>query len=123
MSAIEDPGDWNVAPSVPTVKQAVSGLSSRAGRVPDIINCIVPYSDDLLLFGGDKSIWRMTGDPMSGGQLDLVTEQTGMGWGRPYTKDPNGILYFYGSRGSVYRWVPGQPVPERISLYTVERRL
>ena len=123
MSAVEDPNAWNVAPSIPTVRQAVSGISSRAGRVPDIVNCIVPYSDDLLLFGGDKSIWRMTGDPMSGGQLDLVTEQTGMGWGRPYTKDPNGVLYFYGSRGSVYRWVPGQPVPQRISMRSVERRV
>ena len=123
MSAVEQPNDFNNAPDIPNARQAISGANARAGRCPDVINCIIPYSDDLLLLGGDKSIWRMTGDPMAGGQLDQISDETGIAFGRPYTMDPNGGLYFYGSQGSVYRWVPGSATPERLSLHTIDRRL
>lgn len=123
MSAVEDPNDFNNAPDIPNARQAISGVNARAGRCPDIINCIIPYSDDLLLFGGDKSIWRMTGDPMAGGQFDQISDETGIAFGKPYTMDPNGVLYFYGTRGSVYRWVPGEATPDRLSLYSIDRRL
>jgi hypothetical protein len=37
-----------------------------------------------------------------------------MAWGRPFCMDPSGVIYFFGSRGGVYRMVPGQQ-PIRIS--------
>lgn len=114
MSAVGDPQDWDNDPAVPTPTQAISGNNSMAGRVPDIINAICPISDDLLLFGCDSSIWRLTGDPMAGGQLDLVTNTTGMSFGRPYCLDSEGVLYFFGSRGGLYAMHPGGK-PEKIS--------
>lgn len=122
MSAIDDPYDWDIYPPVVTSAQAIAGTASRAGQTPDIINAMVSYNDDLLYFGGDRSIYRLTGDPMSGGQMDLITDVTGMSFGRPYTKDPDGNLFFFGSRGGVYV-MPYGGIPTRLSRDRIERRM
>lgn len=122
MSAINDVTDWDYFPQIPSAKQACSSTNTRAGRVPDIINAIAVYSDDILLFGGDRSIWQLSGDPMSGGVLDLVTDETGMAFGRPYCKDPQGTLWFFGSTGGLFYMVPGQR-PRRASVTRVEKAL
>lgn len=114
MSAVDDFDDWDFGPPDVTVTQAVLGNNSDAGRCPDIINAIIPYSDDLLLFGGDHTIYRMTGDPMAGGRLDRVTDITGIAFGNTWAKDERGVVYFFGSRGGVFRMVPGA-IPEQIS--------
>jgi hypothetical protein len=126
MSAKDDPLNWDFFPPVPSETQAVAGSiageDSAAGRSPDLINTVVSYSDDVLLFGCDREIWQMSGDPASGGRIDLVSDVTGMSFGRPWTKDPNGVLYFFGSRGGLYRMVPGRH-PERVSVNRIERTL
>jgi hypothetical protein len=108
MSALGDATDWNYFPNTITATQAVAGTISRAGVAPDVITALVPYSDDLLLIGGDHSIYRMTGDPMAGGQMDLVTDVIGMAFGQSWDKDPNGVLYFLSSRGTLYGMQPGK---------------
>lgn len=122
MSALGDAHDWDQFPSVIKSTQAISGNNARAGLCPDIVNTIIPYNDDLCLFGGDHSIWRLTGDPMSGGQFDLVSDITGISFGRPWCKDPRGILYFFGSRGGIYAMTP-TGLPERLTRDTIEREL
>ena len=122
MSAVGNPDDWNPFPLVRLVTQAIRGSLSKAGLVPDIVNCLIPYSDDFLYFGGDRQIWRLTGDPLQGGQFDLVTDETGISFGRPYVKDPLGNLYFFGSRGGVYVMSPSGP-PRRITLGAIERTM
>lgn len=120
MSAVDNPRNWNYAPSPTLATQAVAGNNAEAGLVGDLINCMIPYSDDLLIFGCDHSIWVMRGDPMAGGQIDRVSDTIGMAWGRPFCKDPTGAIYFFGSRGGIYRMQPGS-VPERISQAVEER--
>lgn len=122
MSAIGNPNNWDTFPQIPSASQAASWSSAKAGLVPDIINAMVPWNDDAMLFGGDKSIWQLSGDPMAGGVLDLITDETGMSFGRPYCKDPSGILWFFGSTGGLYRMIPGE-IPQRASLGRVERQL
>jgi hypothetical protein len=122
MSAIGDPTNWDLFPPVVNPGQAVSGTISRAGLVPDVVNALIPYNDDLMLFGGDHSIYRLTGDPMSGGQMDLVTDVTGIAFGHAWDKDPQGILYFMSSRGALYAWPPGGRIIE-LSLGKFEQRL
>lgn len=122
MSAIGDPTDWDLFPPVVNPGQAVAGTISRAGLVPDIINSVIPYNDDLLLFGGDRSIFRLTGDPMSNGQMDLVTDVVGIAFGRAWDKDPQGNLYFLSSRGALYVMPPGRQIRE-LSLGKFEQRL
>lgn len=122
MSAIFQPDNWDQFPQVPSAAQAVSAENSKAGKIPDVVNTIIPYNDDLCLFGGDHSIWRLTGDPMAGGQLDLVTDETGISFGRPWTKDPMGRLWFVGSRGSLYM-MSGTGQLDRVSEHRVSRSL
>lgn len=114
MSAVNDPRDWNYSPTSTSESQAVAGNNSPAGKVGDAITSLVPYSDDVLLIGGDHSIYAITGDPMAGGRIDLISESIGMAWGRPYCKDPAGVLWFFSSRCGIYRMVPGQLL-ERVS--------
>lgn len=127
MSAIDDPGDWDEFPPVVVSTQAIQGNNPRTGAstVPDLINALIPYSDDLLIFGGDRSIHRLTGDPMDDGQLHLVSDTVGMAFGNPWAKDPSGYIYFLGSKGGVWRMAPYAPLSEenRISRRTIERRL
>jgi len=122
LSKKDDPNNYDYFPPVPTETDAVAGNNSAAGLCPDIINAVVPYSEDILVFGGDHSIWMLVGDPAAGGRLELVSDITGMAFGRPWCKDPNGILYFFGSMGGIFRWAPGAK-PERISLNKIERQL
>lgn len=125
MSEQGKPFRWNQFPAsdqTALAQQAISGNNALAGTVPDIVNAFVPYNDDLAIFGGDASIWRMTGDPMAGGQIDLVSDVTGMSFGRPWCKDPRGIVYFFGSRGDLYAMAPGG-IPECLSHGRIRRRL
>lgn len=122
MSAVGDPHNWDLFPPVTLPTQAVSGNNSRAGRCPDIINAIIPYSDDLLIMGGDSSIWRMTGDPMAGGQLDLLSDVDGIAFGHAWDKDDSGALYFFGARGGLYKLSPSGGM-RKISSDAIDNRL
>lgn len=114
MSAIADPTNWNYfpVPIVPT--QAIAGNNSPFGLIGDVVTTLIPYSDDVLIFGGDHTIYQLNGDPLSGGQLDLITDSIGMAWGIPWCKGPDGTLYFVSNRTGIFMMMPGQP-PQRIS--------
>lgn len=122
MSAVDDPLDYDYAPTNTVETQAVAGNNSDAGLVGDIINCMIPYNDDILIFGGDHSLYQLTGDPMAGGRIDLISSVVGMAWGRPYCMSPEGTIYFFGSRGGVFRMTPGS-APQRLSSKAIEERL
>ena len=114
MSAVDQPTNFDFFPPTITSDQAVFGNNAPAGLCPDIVNALIPYSDDYLIFGCDQSIWRMTGDPMEGGAFDRMSDSTGMAFGKSWCKDPEGVIYFFGSKGGVYRMTPGQP-PQYLS--------
>jgi hypothetical protein len=122
MSEQGAPNNWDNFPPVSTATQAISGNNARAGLCPDLVNSLIPYNDDLLLFGCDSSLWMMRGDPMAGGVFDLVSDVTGVAFGRSWAKDPEGNLYFFGSRGGVYIMKPGS-IPISMTQATIERRL
>jgi len=122
MSKQNDATDWDYSPATLTEQDAAAGNNSLLGKVGDVINGMIPYNDDVLIFLGDHSIWQMTGDPMSGGRIDRISDVTGGAWGRAWCKDPYGGIWFYGSRGGVYRMVPGQ-APQRVSSNAVESRM
>lgn len=102
MSKSGDPFDYDYSPTTPNALQAVAGNNSDAGLVGDIITGLLPLSDDVLIFGGDHTLYKMTGDPAAGGVVDLLSDQTGMAFGRAWCKDPDGIAYFVGTDG-IYR--------------------
>lgn len=122
MSAVGDARNYNYAPVPEVETQAVAGNASTLGKVGDVVMSIIPYNDDLLIFGCDHEIWQMTGDPASGGRLDRVSGITGMSWGRPWCLSPEGHVFFFGSRGGVYRMTPGES-PVRITASSIDDRM
>jgi hypothetical protein len=114
MSRISNPNDWNYSPQSVDPAQAIAGNNSSLGFIGDVVTTLIPYNDDTLIFGGDHTIWLMNGDPMAGGQIDLVSDIIGMAWGIPWCKDPYGNIYFVSNRTGIYSLVPGQQ-PQRIS--------
>lgn len=114
MSAVGNPNDFDYAPVSGTPTQAVALNLAAAGRVGDTVTTLIPYSDDVLLVGGDHTINMLRGDPFSGGQVDLISDAIGMAWSTAWCKDPYGTVYFFSNRCGIYALVPGQQ-PIRIS--------
>ncbi|TXH51854.1 MAG: hypothetical protein E6Q97_17390 [Desulfurellales bacterium] len=122
MSAQADAHDWDYNPNPVVETQAVAGNNSPAGLIGEPITAIIPFSEDVLLFGSDHSLWQMDGDPAAGGRIIRLSGITGVAWGRAWCTDPNGVLYFFGARGGVYRLSGGQTL-ERISAKRIDARL
>lgn len=114
MSATSDPQDYDYSPATQTPTQAVAGNNSRLGFIGDIVTALIAYSDDVLIFGGNQSIYAMRGDPMTGGELDLVSNSLGVAWGRAYCQDTRGAIYFMSNTGSLYVMSERSP-PEKLS--------
>lgn len=119
---VPDDFDYGIQPAGD--ERACAGFfgETNAGLMSDKINALVPYSDDVLIFGGDHTIHLLSGDPATGAVPDLISDVVGMAWGRAWCKDPRGVLYFFGSRGGVYRMVPGGK-PENMTTTTISERL
>lgn len=114
MSAIGDPTNWDYAPVDPSSAQAVSGSNAPQGLVGDVVTALIPYTDDVMIFGCDHSIYLMQGDPMAGGIMSLISDRIGIAFGQAWVKDPYGNVYFVSNRTGIYSLVPGQQ-PQRIS--------
>jgi hypothetical protein len=116
LSAVGDPTDWDYSPLSTTPTQAVALNASPLGLVGDNVTSLVPSTDDLLILGGDHTLWMMRGDPNLGGQIDLLSDAIGMAWGIPWCKGPDGTVYFVSNRCGIYAFQPNlQPLPVRIS--------
>lgn len=128
MSAVSDPRNWDYAPFNISGAEAVAGNNSPLGLIGDVVTALIPYSDDVLIMGGDHTIYQCNGDPASGGSIGLVTDSIGMAWGCPWCKAPDGTLYFVSNRTGIYAMMPGQK-PQRISgpidqlLYNIDTGL
>ena len=114
MSAVDDPTDWDYSPATTSDTQAVAGNASDAGKLGDVVTALVPYSDDLMIIGGDHTLWVMRGDPAAGGMIDNLSYQTGIAGSEAYAWDPEGNLYFFGS-GALWKMGAGATSIENIS--------
>lgn len=115
MSAVDDPTDWDYSPATVSATQAVAGNASDVGKLGDAVTALIPYSDDLLVIGGDHTLWVMRGDPAAGGMIDNISYQTGIAGAEAYSWDPNGNMYFFGS-GALWRMGAGATSLENLSL-------
>lgn len=115
MSAVGDPTNFDYSPQFTSTNQAVAlDPTGPAGYVGDVVTALIPYTNDVLVIGGDHTIYVMNGDPMNGGTVTLVSNAIGMAWGQAWCMDPYGNIYFVSNRTGVYTMVPGQ-APVRIS--------
>lgn len=112
MSVSGDPFDFDYSPATSSPTQAVAGNNSDVGLLGDVITCLAPYQDDVLIMGGANSLWLMRGDPASGGQIDSVSRDIGVVGAEAWCFDTVGNFYFFGRNG-LYRLEAGfgsQPV-------------
>lgn len=116
MSRVSVPTDYDTAPFEPAPDQAIFGNDSPLGLIGDVVTCLIPYTDDVLIVGGTHTIYQFLGDPMAGGQISLVTNAIGMAWGAPWCTGPDGSIYFLSNRTGIYQMLPGQGPPQRISI-------
>jgi len=127
-----NPHGWDLFPPVLKPTSAYALAATQAGPVPDTINTLIAYSDNQLIIGGDHSIHILVGNPLAGaldpargtfpsGQIRLVSDTIGMAFGRSWCRDESGVVYFFGSRGGLYRMVPGS-VPQKLST-KIDRRI
>jgi len=124
MSAVGDAFDWDYAPAASTIQQAVAGnVTSGYGKNPDIVTALIPYTDDVLLIGGTRSIRRLLGNPADGGISVSVTDVTGIVAGKAWCQSPEGVIYFFGSRGGIYKIDPENGIPSRLTALTIDERL
>ena len=110
---VEGPLDWNYNPNPFVETQAVAGNNSVVGLVGDLITCLAPISDDLMVMGGDHTLWIMSGDPAAGGRIDNISQQVGISGPDAYAVDPFGVFYFFGN-GVLWKMEKGS-LPEPIS--------
>jgi hypothetical protein len=122
MSQHGNPFGWDLFPLTDTETDAVAGSSSQAGQAPDIITSLIAYSNDILIIGGDHSIYKMSGDPKAGGRFDQISSTIGMAFGRAWAQDPDGMLYFADNRGEIYRLSPSG-APRGLSRNRISNRI
>ena len=84
MSKINDGFDYDFFPNQPSQEQALFGTLTTIGDNPDLITALVPVTRDVLLLGGNSSVYIMRGDPGTGGYFDQVTDESGMAYGMPW---------------------------------------
>lgn len=112
MSKVNDPTNWDYGPVSVAPDQAIAGNNSPNGLIGDVVTTLIPYTDDIMFVGGDHTLWMFNGDPMAGGQIDLVSDSIGTAWGAPWCKDPYGAIYFVSNRMGIYKLTPPQTLAQ-----------
>lgn len=98
MSEVNNPRGWDYG-ATPSATMAVAGNNSDAGECDDIIKCLAPFNDDVLIFGGDHTIEAMSGDPADGGRRDHVSYAIGVVGADAWTLAPDGTMYLFATNG------------------------
>jgi len=120
MSAVGDPLDWDYSPSTTSALMAVAGNNADAGKVGDPITCLAPFSDDVMLMGGDHTLWMMRGDPAARGMIDAISYKTGVAGPRAFAWDADGTLHFFGA-GTHWAMAAGGSDPQPLSRGRMDR--
>lgn len=120
MSAENNPFDWKQQSNV--VGASISGRTSPAGLFPGRIFGVIPYNDDLVVFGGDHTLYQLSLDPAVDGQFNLISDTIGIAPGRAWCKDGYGAVYFLGNSGGLYK-LPLSASPERLSNRAIDAKL
>ncbi|MHA2063737.1 MAG: hypothetical protein ACXABY_05060 [Candidatus Thorarchaeota archaeon] len=103
MSRVADHTDWaylagdDLAP--------IAGANADAGEIGDIVTCLLPYTDDYMIFGCASSIHLLRGNPHRAGSIDAIDETTGIFGPKAWCLDDKDNVWFWGMNG-VYKMSP-----------------
>lgn len=118
MSRQNDPTDWDYAQT--DVGAAVAGNASKAGAIGDPLNALMPWTDDVLILGGDHTINMVQGNMAAGGQILNISDAVGTLGPDCWDVDPAGNLYFVGT-GGLFKLTPGSTTPVNIASDSVRK--
>jgi hypothetical protein len=107
MSRVGDHTDWLYVAG--TALAPIAGNNGDLGEIGDIVTCLIPYTDDYLIFGCMSEIHIMRGDPQAGGSLDALDKKTGIFGARSWCIDNKRNLWFWGMNG-IYKMSPNWQV-------------
>ncbi len=116
-----NPLDWDY--SQEDAQRAVAGTASAAGVPGEPIVALAPHSDDYLVIGCRNSLWRMRGDPASGGQLDALSHAIGIVGPKAWCIVPSGELVFLSRDGLYALAAGGDSFPISLSREVIPRDL
>jgi hypothetical protein len=102
MSRILDPNDWDYGYDPADPARAVAGASTTTGGVPDPILALMPHSDQYLIFGCERSLWLLTGDPAYGGTITALSREIGVLGPGAWCNLPDGSMVIL-SRDGLYQ--------------------
>jgi hypothetical protein len=108
MSRVLNPNDWDYG-------YDPAGTSTSTGGIPEPILALMPHSDDYLIFGCERSLWLLTGDPAYGGQITALSRDIGVLGPGAWCNLPDGSIVLL-SRDGLYQIPAGaQGHPQPIS--------
>jgi hypothetical protein len=123
MSRAFDQEDWDTGADLEDTQRPVFGSLAEAGGGNQPITALIPFSDDYLVMGCQRSLWIMRGDPAAGGIIDSISDVVGVISANAWCKGPSSELYFL-SHAGLYHLPPGANVyPERVSEDIIPKRL
>jgi hypothetical protein len=99
MSRQEDPLDYDYGEDPDDPQKAIAGQNSNAGIIGQKIIVAIPFGDDYIIWGCERELWRLRGDPQYGGQNDNVSRNAGIIGRRAWTVLPDGSLVFMSHNG------------------------
>ena len=91
-------------------QSAVAGNNADAGELGDTVRALIPWKDDYLIFGCVNTMWYLTGDPCSGGEINELDLTTGIYGAKAWCFDSDGNFYFQGTNGLYRSKLPNKPV-------------
>lgn len=101
---------WDFAYDSIDAQAAVKGGSSDAGEIGDSVVALIPYKDDVLVFGCINTIWFLEGDAKEGGSILELDLTTGIYGPKSWCFDNEGNLWFWGTNGIYKTTIPGKPI-------------
>ena len=109
-----DPTDWAFGAEMNDVGRAAAGQVGNAGRIGDVIQAMIPDSDDSLLFATKNELWMLKGDPTDG-VMRQVSSTVGVIAPGAWARSDDGLLAFLSFDGVYVMQLGGQKAPERFS--------
>jgi hypothetical protein len=123
MSRVLNPNDWDYGYDPNDPSRAVGGTDTTTGGIPEPITALMPHSDQYLIFGCERSLWLLTGDPAYGGTITALSREIGVLGPGAWCNLPDGSLIVL-SRDGLYQIPPGaSSYPQPISRQVLPNEL
>ena len=108
MSRIGAPTDWLFVAD--DVASPVSSTNLDGGQIAGPITALVPHNRECLLISTANNITVLRGDPLSGGNLEVISHAVGIINGSAWCKTADDWTYCL-TRDGLYRMAPGCGTP------------